>query len=123
MILTTCDYVPNKKIKEVLGIVLGNTVRAKSFAKDFTAALKNLVGGELSEYTELLREARSQALFRMEEEAKKLGADAVINIRFVTASVMQGAAELLAYGTCVKLEDWFYDLKLFSKIAVRGTSK
>lgn len=105
MILTTCDFVPNKKIKEVLGIVLGNTVRAKSFAKDFTAALKNLVGGELSEYTSLLREARSQALFRMEEEAKKLGADAVINIRFVTSSVMQGAAELLAYGTCVKLED------------------
>lgn len=59
MILTTCDYVPNKKIKEVLGIVVGNTVRAKSFAKDFTAALKNLVGGEISEYTELLREARS----------------------------------------------------------------
>lgn len=105
MILTTCDYVPDKKVKEILGIVLGNTVRAKSFAKDFTAALKNLVGGEISEYTELLREARSQALFRMEEEAKKLGADAVINIKFVTASVMQGAAELLAYGTAVKLED------------------
>jgi len=105
MILTTCDFIPNKKIKEILGIVLGNTVRAKSFAKDFTAALKNLVGGEISEYTDLLREARSQALFRMEEEARKIGADGVINIRFVTASVMQGAAELLAYGTAVKFED------------------
>jgi len=105
MILTTCDFIPNKKIKEILGIVLGNTVRAKSFAKDFTAALKNLVGGEISEYTDLLREARSQALFRMEEEARKLEADAVINIRFITASVMQGAAELLAYGTAVKFED------------------
>ena len=77
----------------------------KGFAKDFTAALKDLVGGEISEYTDLLREARSQALFRIEEEARKLGADGVINIRFVTASVMQGAAELLAYGTAVKFED------------------
>ena len=105
MILTTCDFIPNKKIKEILGIVLGNTVRAKSFAKDFTAALKNLVGGEISEYTDLLREARSQALFRMEEEARKIGADGVINIRFVTASVMKGAAEHLVYGTYVKFED------------------
>ena len=88
-----------------MGIVLGNKVRTKSFAKDFTAALKNLVWGEISEYTDLLREARSQALFRMEEEARKIGADGVINIRFVTASVMQGAAELLAYGTAVKFED------------------
>jgi len=105
MILTTCDFIPNKKIKEILGIVLGNTVRAKNFAKDFTAALKNLVGGEISEYTDLFREARSQALFRIEEEARKIGADGIINIRFVTASVMQGAAELFAYGTTVKFED------------------
>ncbi len=105
MILTTFDYVPGKKVKEILGIVLGNTVRARSFAKDFTAGLRNLVGGEVVEYTELMKESRSQALSRMVKEAEKLGADAVINIRFMTSSVMQGAAELLAYGTAVKLED------------------
>jgi uncharacterized protein YbjQ (UPF0145 family) len=104
MILSTAENVPGYKIKENLGIVRGNTVRARHFGHDFMAGLKNLVGGEITDYTKLLAESREQALDRMIERAQELGADAVISVRFMTSSVMQGAAELLAYGTAVKLE-------------------
>lgn len=103
MIVTTTDYIPGYEIEEVLGIVFGNTVRAKHIGKDILAGLKNIIGGEIEEYTEMLREARVEALNRMIKEAEKLGADAVINIRFATAQTTAGAAELLAYGTAVKL--------------------
>jgi uncharacterized protein YbjQ (UPF0145 family) len=104
MILTNIESVPGKEISEVLGIVKGNTVRAKWFGKDFLAGLRNLVGGELKEYTEMLTESREQAVERMTAEAESLGADAVINVRFVTSQITQGASELLAYGTAVKLK-------------------
>jgi len=103
MILTNTESVPEREIAEVLGVVKGNTVRAKWFGKDIMATLRNIVGGELKEYTEMLTESREQALDRMVEEAEKLGADAVVNVRFVTSQITQGAAELLAYGTAVKL--------------------
>jgi len=104
MIVTTTDYIPGYEIEEILGVVFGNTVRAKHIGKDLTAALKNIVGGELEEYTEMLRDARTEAMNRMINEAKKIGADAVINIRFTTSQTMAGAAELLAYGTAVKIK-------------------
>ncbi|MBC7114269.1 MAG: YbjQ family protein [Archaeoglobi archaeon] len=103
MIVTTTDFVPGYEVSEILGVVFGNTVRAKHIGKDITAALKNIVGGELEEYTEMLRDAREEAMNRMINEAKKLGADAVLNVRFTTSQTMAGAAELLAYGTAVKL--------------------
>ncbi len=103
MIITTTDYIPGYEITQVLGVVRGNTVRAKNFASDFIAGLKNLVGGEIDQYTRLLSEAREQALARMIKQAENLGADAVINIRFTTSSVMQGMSEMLAYGTAVKI--------------------
>ena len=105
MIVVTTDYIPGKKIVEVLGIVKGNTIRARHIGKDILAVLKNMVGGEIEEYTKMVAESREQSLDRMVEEARKLGADAVVNVRFMTASMMQGAAELLAYGTAVKIED------------------
>ena len=91
-------------VAESLGLVRGSTIRAKHLGKDFLAALRTLVGGEIKEYTEMLIESRNESLRRMEAQAEKLGADAVINVRFVTSQVMAGAAELLAYGTAVKLE-------------------
>ncbi len=103
MILTTTDYIPGYEITQILGVVRGNTVRAKNVASDFVAGLKNLVGGEVDQYTRLLTEAREQALMRMVKQAENLGADAVINIRFTTSAVMQGMAEILAYGTAVKI--------------------
>jgi len=104
MIIATTNEVPGYKVKENLGIVKGNTVRARHMGRDILAGLRNLVGGEISDYTKLLAESREQSLDRMIERASELGADAVIGIRFMTSSVMQGAAELLAYGTAVKLE-------------------
>ncbi len=104
MILTNTDYVVDKEIKEILGLVRGNTVQAKHIGKDIMAGFRNVVGGEIREYTEMLSESREIALKRMEDKAKKLGADAVINIRFMTSSIMGGAAEILAYGTAVKLK-------------------
>jgi len=101
MTVVTTDFVPGKKIVSTLGIVKGNTIRAKWFGKDIVAGLRNIVGGELKEYTEMLSEAREEALQRMAEHAKKMGANAVINVRFTTAQTMRGAAELLAYGTAV----------------------
>lgn len=103
IIVTTPDYVPGYEVEKVLGVIFGNTVRAKHIGKDISALFKNIVGGEIQEYTEMLSEARTEALNRMIKEAKKIGADAVINVRFTTSQTMAGAAELLAYGTAVKL--------------------
>jgi uncharacterized protein YbjQ (UPF0145 family) len=104
MIISNTETVPGKRILEFYGVVTGNTVRAKHIGRDIMAGLKNIVGGELKGYTELLGEARSQALERMMEEARSMGANAVVNVRFATSSVAQGAAELFAYGTAVKVE-------------------
>ena len=104
MILTNVNTVPGKKIVEHFGIVQGSTVRAKHVGRDFMASLKNLVGGELKGYTELLQESREEAMNRMAEQARQMGANAVVNIRFATSSVAQGAAELFAYGTAVRVE-------------------
>lgn len=103
MVLTNIDNVPGKEIVEHYGLVSGSTVRAKHIGRDFMAGLKNIVGGELVGYTELLTEARQEATERMVEQAKQLGADAIINIRFATSSVAQGASELYVYGTAVKI--------------------
>ena len=91
------------KIKEILGIAMGNTVRAKHIGKDITAGLKSIVGGEIKQYTEMLTEARKESINRMINNAKELNADAIINVRFMTSATMGGAAELLAYGTAVRL--------------------
>ena len=104
MIVVTTDFVPGHQIREALGIVRGSTIRAKHFGKDLLAGLRSLVGGEIKEYTEMLIESRGESMQRMEAQAEKLGADAVINVRFVTSQVMSGAAELLAYGTAVRLD-------------------
>lgn len=104
MIITNVENVPGKRIVEHFGIVQGSTVRAKNVGRDLMASLKNLVGGELKGYTELLNEARSESLERMQAQAEGMGANAVINIRFATSSVAQGASELFAYGTAVRLE-------------------
>ncbi len=102
MIISTTEKIPNKEIKEVLGIARGSTVRARNVGRDIFAGLKNLVGGEIEEYTKLQAHAREQAMQRMIYDAERLGADAVVNVRLTTAMVMQGAAEILAYGTAVK---------------------
>lgn len=104
MILTNVASVPGKKIVEHFGIVQGSTVRAKHIGRDFMAGLKNLVGGELKGYTELLQDSREEAMNRMTQQARMMGANAVINIRFATSSVAQGAAELFVYGTAVRVE-------------------
>ena len=104
MLLTTTDIVPNKEISAILGIARGSTVRARNVAKDIFAALKGVVGGEISEYTKLQADSREQALQRMYKDAEKMDADGVINVRMTTSMVMQGASELLAYGTAVKLK-------------------
>lgn len=105
MILSTTEFIPDKKIVKVLGVVKGNTVRARHLGKDIIAALKNVVGGEIEEYTKLLSESREQAMDRMIEAAEKLGANAIIGVRFGTSFIMQNAAEILAYGTAVIVED------------------
>ena len=104
LIVSNTETVPGKKIVEFYGVVTGSTVRAKHIGKDILAGLKNIVGGELSGYTELLKEARHEATQRMIAEAQRLGANAVVNVRFSTSSVAQGAAELFAYGTAVRVE-------------------
>jgi len=104
MIISTSENIPNKKITKVLGIVQGSTVRAKHIGKDIIAGFRNLVGGEVKQYTELLNDAREQAMERMTENAENIGADAVINIRIVTSMVSQMASEILVYGTAVKLD-------------------
>ena len=104
MIVTTTDKIPNKEISEILGIARGSTVRARNIGRDIFAGLKNIIGGELSEYTKLQAESREQALQRMVEDGERLGADAIINIRISTSVITQGAAEILAYGTAVKIK-------------------
>jgi uncharacterized protein YbjQ (UPF0145 family) len=104
LILTTLEGVPGHKIVKHLGLVQGSTVRAKNVGRDIAAGLKNLVGGELTGYTELLQEARHEATQRMMQEAAKLGANAVVNIRYATSSLTQGAAELFVYGTAVQID-------------------
>ncbi len=104
MIITTQDELAEFRITQTLGLVRGNTIRARHVGKDIIAGLRSLVGGEIGEYTKMLAESREQALDRMAEEARRLGADAIVCLRFTTSPVMQGAAELLAYGTAVKTE-------------------
>ncbi|MCH1406163.1 MAG: YbjQ family protein [Schleiferiaceae bacterium] len=104
MITTTTDSIPGKDVSEILGISRGSTVRARNIGRDIFAGLKNIVGGEISEYTRLQAQSREQAFQRMVKDAQAMGADAVINVRFTTSMVMQGAAEMLAYGTAVKLK-------------------
>ena len=105
MLLTNVDQVPGMRIAEHYGLVSGSTVRAKHVGRDIMASLKNIVGGELKGYTELLNDARQQATDRMVEQAQALGANAVINVRFSTSSVAQGAAEIYVYGTAVRMEE------------------
>ena len=103
MILLTIEYVPGREI-EALGLVKGTVVQSKNFGKDFMAGMKTIVGGEIRGYTEMLIEARQMATKRMVDEAEALGADAVVGLRYGSASVMQGAAEVIAYGTAVKFK-------------------
>jgi uncharacterized protein YbjQ (UPF0145 family) len=102
MIIVNINTIPGREIKESLGIARGSTVRARNLGRDIFAGLKNLVGGEISEYTKLLADAREEALSRMIHDAEKMGADAIVNVRFTTAQVMTGCSEILAYGTAVK---------------------
>lgn len=103
MILTNTENVAGYRIVESLGVVKGSTVRAKHVGRDFMASLKSIVGGEIGGYTEMLSEARTQAEERLIAEARQLGADAVVNIRYTTSAVMQGMSEMLAYGTAVRI--------------------
>lgn len=105
MIVTSTHTVAGKRVARTLGLVRGNTIRARHVGRDITAFLRNIVGGEISEYTKMMAEAREQALDRMVEEANGLGANAIVGTRFMTSMLMAGAAELLAYGTAVVLED------------------
>ena len=104
MIVTMADSVPGREVAGVLGIVRGNVVRTRFFGRDIMAGLRNLVGGEVPEYTKLMAEAREQALDRMRDDAQRLGADAIVTMRITTSMIMGGSAELLAYGTAVRLK-------------------
>ena len=104
MIIVNTDSIVGREISESLGVARGSTVRARDFGRDIFASLKGIVGGEIHEYTKLLADSRENALQRMIIDAEKMGADAVVNVRFTTSGVMQGAAEILAYGTAVKLK-------------------
>lgn len=102
MIITTTETVPGKEIAEIIGIARGSMVRAKNIGSDFLAGIKNVIGGEIDEYTKLQSQARDEAIQRMVNDAMRMEADAVVNVRIATSMVMQGASELLAYGTAVK---------------------
>ena len=104
MLILNIDHIPGKEV-EALGLVKGSIVQSKNFGKDFMAGMKTLVGGEITAYTEMLNEARKIATKRMVDEAEALGADAIVNMRFASSSVMQGAAEVIAYGTAVRVKD------------------
>jgi uncharacterized protein YbjQ (UPF0145 family) len=104
MIISNLELIPGKRVASHLGLVQGSTVRAKHVGRDIFASLKNIVGGELKGYTELMQEARQEALDRMTREAESVGANAVLNVRFATTSITMGAAEILAYGSAVRLE-------------------
>ena len=103
MILTTTDTIPNKEISEVLGISRVSTVRARNVGRDILASFKNIIGGEIVEYTQLQAQSREQAIERMTADAESVGSDEIVNVRFATSVIMQGASEILAYGTAVKL--------------------
>ena len=105
MLITTTDSIPGKKIIEVKGMARGSTVRARSIGRDITAGFRNLVGGELPEYTNLLDESRALAISRMTEDAESMGANAIVGTRFTTAGIAQGASEIFAFGTAVVIED------------------
>ena len=105
MIITTTETIAGKRIVRTLGLVRGNTIRARHIGRDLMALLRNMVGGEITDYTKLLAESREQALDRMRADAQRVGANAVIGVRFATSVLMGGAAELLAYGTAVAVED------------------
>lgn len=105
MIIVTTPDVPGRRVDRVLGLVRGNTIRARHVGRDLQATFRNIAGGEIREYTKMLAEAREQAIDRMVEEAEALGADAVLAVRFQTCEVMRGAAEMLCYGTAVTLAD------------------
>ncbi|HOW15127.1 YbjQ family protein [Methanosarcina sp.] len=105
MIIATTDMIAGKEIIQTLGMARGSTIQAKHIGKDIMSGLRSLVGGELTEYSEMLEEAREKAVNRMVMDAEKMGADAVVNVRFMTSMVMAGAAEMLAYGTAVKIRD------------------
>lgn len=104
IITTTTEEIPGKKVGKILGIVRGNTIRARHIGRDIAASFKTIIGGEIKFYTDMMTQARDEAFNRMVNEAVDLKADAIINIRFVTSEVMQGAAEIMAYGTAVKLK-------------------
>ncbi len=104
MIITTTEKIPGKEIAEILGVARGGTVRARNIGRDIFAGLKNLVGGEIREYTKLQAEAREEAILRMKEDAEKLGAEAIVGVRMNTSMITQGASEILIYGTAVKLK-------------------
>ncbi len=104
MIICTSENVPGREVEQILGLVRGNTIRARHVGKDIMAGLRNIVGGEIAEYTKLMGESREQALDRMIDQARMLGADAIICVRFTTSMVMTQASEILAYGTAVKLK-------------------
>ena len=105
MLMATTDEIPGKKILRVHGLVRGNTIRARHVGRDILAMFKMLLGGEITDYTKMMAESREQALDRMAEEAKALGANAIVAVRFTTSTIAQGAAELLAYGTAVEVAD------------------
>lgn len=104
ILISTTDFIPRREVIEVIDIARGSTVRARNIGRDIFAGLRNIVGGEVTEYTKLMADAREQALQRMIADAHRIGADAVINVRLTTAMVMQGTSEILAYGTAVKLK-------------------
>lgn len=103
IIVTTSEEIPGKKVKKILGVVRGNSVRARNIGRDFGAGLKNIIGGEIKTYTEMTADSRDEAFNRMVNNAIEMGADAIIGMRFGTSMVIMGAAEMLAYGTAVKL--------------------
>jgi len=104
MLITTSDQIEGKRITQTFGLVKGSAVRARNVGRDIMAQIRNLFGGEIPEYTKLMGQSREQAIQRMVEEAESLGADAIVGVRFTTSMVMSGAAEMLAYGTAVKVE-------------------
>ena len=105
MIIVTTETIEGRKIEEVLGLVRGNTIRARNVGRDIMAGLRNIVGGEIKDYTRMLSDARDQALERMIRDAESKGANAILGVRFTTSQTMAGAAEILAYGTAVRLSD------------------
>ncbi len=104
MIISTTDFIPGREIDEVIDIARGSTVRARNIGRDIFAGLKNIIGGEISEYTKLMADSREHAIERMIADAKSIDADAIINVRFTTSMISQGTAEILAYGTAVRLK-------------------